>query len=184
MKMNLSKRILVALLSCLLVQFTAQAGSYTSASQSGQQPQGPAAGQTPPQSGPQTPSAFLPPVHVQIGDKIKEELLRKLNSPKARLPETANAKSKADVIRFVEGGAARAAALPPPGAERAPGPGGPPAPLVAESIIVRQLTRDNASLRAQQRSLNNPSTIVRDARALGMVRPGEHPYEVTGLPGR
>src|SRR6266516_4638263 len=47
MKMNLSKRILVALLSCLLVQFTAQAGSYTSASQSGQQPQGPAAGQTP-----------------------------------------------------------------------------------------------------------------------------------------
>src|SRR6266566_2763223 len=46
MKMNLSKRILVALLSCLLVQFTAQAGSYTSASQSGQQPQGPAAGQT------------------------------------------------------------------------------------------------------------------------------------------
>src|SRR6266699_6750853 len=47
MKMNLSKRILVALLSCLLVQFTAQAGSYTSASQSGQQPQGPASGQTP-----------------------------------------------------------------------------------------------------------------------------------------
>src|SRR5436853_2745080 len=47
MKMNLSKRILVALLSCLLVQFTAQAGSSTSASQSGQQPQGPAAGQTP-----------------------------------------------------------------------------------------------------------------------------------------
>src|SRR5436853_2742926 len=47
MKMNLSKRIFVALLSCLLVQFTAQAGSYTSASQSGQQPQGPAAGQTP-----------------------------------------------------------------------------------------------------------------------------------------
>src|SRR6266566_2032999 len=47
MKMNLSKRILVALLSCLLVQFTAQAGSCTSASQSGQQPQGPAAGQTP-----------------------------------------------------------------------------------------------------------------------------------------
>src|SRR5438874_517857 len=47
MKMNLSKRILVALLRCLLVQFTAQACSYTSASQSGQQPQGPAAGQTP-----------------------------------------------------------------------------------------------------------------------------------------
>jgi hypothetical protein len=25
-------------------------------------------------------------------------------------------------------------------------------------------------------------TILRDARALGMVRVGEHPYEVTGLP--
>src|SRR5437016_12196825 len=35
------------MLSCMLVQFTVQAGSYTSASQSGQQPQGPAAGQTP-----------------------------------------------------------------------------------------------------------------------------------------
>jgi hypothetical protein len=27
-------------------------------------------------------------------------------------------------------------------------------------------------------------TILRDARALGMVRVGEHPYEVTGLPSR
>ena len=48
--------------------------------------------------------------------------------------------------------------------------------------IVQQLTRSNASLRAQQRSLNSPTTILRDARALGMVRVGEHPYEVTGLP--
>jgi cell division protein FtsB len=48
--------------------------------------------------------------------------------------------------------------------------------------IVHELTRANASLRAQQRSLNSPATIVRDARALGMVRVGEHPYEVTGLP--
>jgi hypothetical protein len=30
--------------------------------------------------------------------------------------------------------------------------------------------------------LNNPATILRDARALGMVRVGEHPYEVVGLP--
>jgi cell division protein FtsB len=51
-----------------------------------------------------------------------------------------------------------------------------------QRAIVQQLTRANASLRAQQRSLNNPTTILRDARALGMVRPGEHPYEVTGLP--
>ena len=53
-----------------------------------------------------------------------------------------------------------------------------------QRAIVEQLTRSNASLRAQQRSLGEPSTILSDARALGMVRPGEHPYEVTGLPGR
>ena len=51
-----------------------------------------------------------------------------------------------------------------------------------QRAIVHQLTRDNAALRAQQRSLNDPATILRDARALGMVRPGEHAYEVTGLP--
>jgi cell division protein FtsB len=52
-----------------------------------------------------------------------------------------------------------------------------------QRAIVEQLTRSNASLRAQQQSLGEPSTILTDARALGMVRPGEHPYEVTGLPG-
>jgi cell division protein FtsB len=51
-----------------------------------------------------------------------------------------------------------------------------------QQAIVQQLSRDNASLRAQQRSLNNPATIVSEARGLGMVRIGEHPYEVTGLP--
>jgi cell division protein FtsB len=51
-----------------------------------------------------------------------------------------------------------------------------------QRAIVEQLKRSNASLRAQQRSLNDPATILRDARALGMVRVGEHPYEVTGLP--
>ena len=53
-----------------------------------------------------------------------------------------------------------------------------------QRAIVHQLARSNASLRAQQRSLSEPATILRDARALGMVRAGEHPYEVTGLPGR
>jgi cell division protein FtsB len=53
-----------------------------------------------------------------------------------------------------------------------------------QRAIVQQLTRSNASLRQQQRSLNNPATILRDARALGMVRVGEHPYEITGLPER
>ena len=51
-----------------------------------------------------------------------------------------------------------------------------------QRAIVQQLKVSNANLRAQQRSLNNPVTILRDARALGMVRVGEHPYEVTGLP--
>jgi cell division protein FtsB len=53
-----------------------------------------------------------------------------------------------------------------------------------QRAIVHQLVRSNASLRAQQRSLGEAETILSDARALGMVRPGEHPYEVTGLPGR
>jgi cell division protein FtsB len=51
-----------------------------------------------------------------------------------------------------------------------------------QRVIVQQLSRSNASLRAQERALNSPATILRDARALGMVRVGEHPYEVTGLP--
>ncbi|HUA06348.1 MAG TPA: septum formation initiator family protein [Solirubrobacteraceae bacterium] len=52
-----------------------------------------------------------------------------------------------------------------------------------QKAIVHQLTRSNASLSAQQRALGESATILSDARALGMVRPGEHPYEVTGLPG-
>lgn len=52
-----------------------------------------------------------------------------------------------------------------------------------QAAVVKQLQGQNASLRAQQSSLNDPATILRDARALGMVRVGEHPYEVTGLPG-
>jgi len=52
-----------------------------------------------------------------------------------------------------------------------------------QRAIVQQLTRSNTSLQAQQRSLTDPATILTDARALGMVRPGEHPYEITGLPG-
>jgi cell division protein FtsB len=48
--------------------------------------------------------------------------------------------------------------------------------------IVRHLRRDNARLVREQGALNDPATIERDARALGMVRPGERPYVVTGLP--
>ncbi len=51
-----------------------------------------------------------------------------------------------------------------------------------QRAIVERLSRDNAQLTQQQRSLTNPATIVRDARALGMVRLGEHPYSMTGSP--
>jgi cell division protein FtsB len=51
-----------------------------------------------------------------------------------------------------------------------------------QSAIVRKLVHENAMLANEQRSLNDPATIERDARQLGMVRPGERPYVVTGLP--
>jgi cell division protein FtsB len=51
-----------------------------------------------------------------------------------------------------------------------------------QQAIVARLVRQNALLLKQQKSLNAPATIVRDARALGMVRPGERPYAITGLP--
>jgi cell division protein FtsB len=47
---------------------------------------------------------------------------------------------------------------------------------------VQQLARANAQLRAQQKSLSDPTTIKRDARALGMVQSGERSYAVVGLP--
>jgi hypothetical protein len=52
-----------------------------------------------------------------------------------------------------------------------------------QQAIVQQLTRENAGLVKLQRSLTDPATIVRDARALGMVRQGERPYVISGLPG-
>ena len=54
---------------------------------------------------------------------------------------------------------------------------------VTQQAIVSQLVRQNAALARQERSLSNPATIVRDARALGMVRPGERPYVITGHSG-
>jgi cell division protein FtsB len=49
--------------------------------------------------------------------------------------------------------------------------------------IVHQLATSNRALARQQQSLSQPSTIMRDARSLGMVMPGEHPYVITGLSG-
>jgi cell division protein FtsB len=48
---------------------------------------------------------------------------------------------------------------------------------------VQQLARDNRGLEREQKSLTNPATIIRDARALGMVQAGERPYVITGQPG-
>jgi cell division protein FtsB len=52
-----------------------------------------------------------------------------------------------------------------------------------QAAIAQRLSRQDARLTQEQKSLNDPATIARDARALGMVRPGERPYAVTGLPG-
>jgi cell division protein FtsB len=52
----------------------------------------------------------------------------------------------------------------------------------AQHVIVHRLARENASLRAQRRALQRPDTIQRYARTLGMVKPGERPYVILGLP--
>jgi cell division protein FtsB len=52
-----------------------------------------------------------------------------------------------------------------------------------QAAIVQRLARQNRRLVSQEKSLNNPATIVKDARKLGMVKPGERPFVVTGLPG-
>lgn len=51
-----------------------------------------------------------------------------------------------------------------------------------QTAIATRLAHQNAQLARQAKSLNNPATIQQDARALGMVRPGERPYVLTGLP--
>lgn len=52
-----------------------------------------------------------------------------------------------------------------------------------QAAIVQRLARQNRQLIRQEKSLNNPATIVKDARELGMVKSGERPFVVTGLPG-
>jgi cell division protein FtsB len=51
-----------------------------------------------------------------------------------------------------------------------------------QQALVRGLQREQAQLESERQSLSNPATIERDARALGMVRPGERPYVLIGLP--
>jgi cell division protein FtsB len=47
---------------------------------------------------------------------------------------------------------------------------------------VAQLERENARLRARRGALRNAAALERDARRLGMVRPGERAYVVKHLP--
>ena len=47
-----------------------------------------------------------------------------------------------------------------------------------------RLAHQNAVLTREQQQLNDPVTIERDARELGMVQSGERSYVVTGLPNR
>lgn len=45
-----------------------------------------------------------------------------------------------------------------------------------------RLARENDELVARARRLRDPRTIETEARRLGMVRPGERSYVVSGLP--
>jgi cell division protein FtsB len=51
-----------------------------------------------------------------------------------------------------------------------------------QKATVSRLIGENAKLRREAKQLNDPATIVRYARELGMIKPGERPYVVTGLP--
>ena len=48
-----------------------------------------------------------------------------------------------------------------------------------QQAIVSRLSRQNAALLREQKSLSDPATIVSEARQLGMVRAGEQPYVIT-----
>jgi cell division protein FtsB len=56
--------------------------------------------------------------------------------------------------------------------------------LQSQNLMVRRLTNANAALERQQRQLNDPASIVLLARRLGMVRPGERSYVISGLPNK
>ena len=50
------------------------------------------------------------------------------------------------------------------------------------SAQVRTLEREHRALTAQHRELGTHATVWREARALGLARPGEVTYIVKGLP--
>jgi cell division protein FtsB len=45
-----------------------------------------------------------------------------------------------------------------------------------------RLQRENERLRARRAYLQRPAALEREARRLGMVRPGERPYVIENLP--
>jgi cell division protein FtsB len=52
----------------------------------------------------------------------------------------------------------------------------------ARRAAVVQLERQHAQLEGRLHALQDPSTLEQQARSLGLVRPGERPYIVLGLP--
>jgi cell division protein FtsB len=52
----------------------------------------------------------------------------------------------------------------------------------SDSAQLAALERQHAALEARHTSLTNPTTLVPEARRLGMIRPGEQTYVITGLP--
>lgn len=52
----------------------------------------------------------------------------------------------------------------------------------AKRAEVARLAEQNARLRARRKALGDPRTLEREARALGMVRPGERAYVIENLP--
>ncbi len=53
----------------------------------------------------------------------------------------------------------------------------------ASEAQLSQLERQKAELTRQLREVSSPITLQREARRLGMVKPGEHAYVVHGLGG-
>jgi cell division protein FtsB len=47
---------------------------------------------------------------------------------------------------------------------------------------VNRLQAQNKRLRARKAAMKQPATLEHEARALGMVRPGERAYVIRGLP--
>jgi cell division protein FtsB len=51
-----------------------------------------------------------------------------------------------------------------------------------DSAQVAALERQHKALERQHANLTSPGTLVAEARRLGMMRPGEQAYVITGLP--